>query len=119
VWIQIVSAFFVIGWNVVWTSLIMIFIKYVLRVPLRMTDAACKVGDYAVHREESYTFAYYNRQLIAHPDPDEKKDLETGIHGLIMGRALPEEARHTDAPRPSGDLGITATPAAVETKKDA
>ncbi|KAF2105094.1 ammonium transporter [Rhizodiscina lignyota] len=66
VWIQIVSALFVIGWNIVWTSLIMLFIKYVLRIPLRMTDEACKIGDFAVHQEESYTFAYYNRKEPHH-----------------------------------------------------
>jgi ammonium transporter, Amt family len=64
VWVQIVGALFVIGWNLVWTSLIMCFIKYVLRVPLRMSDDACRQGDMAIHREEPYTFAYYNRKLL-------------------------------------------------------
>jgi Amt family ammonium transporter len=128
VWIQIVSALFVIGWNVVWTSLIMIFIKYVLRVPLRMTDAACKIGDYAVHREESYTFAYYNRELLTRRAGG-TDDLEAGIHGIIMGRPMPEPAHHTGQTRPSGEivnLGPTATEGsstpekkAVESKKEA
>ena len=39
----------------------MIFIKYVCRVPLRMTDEMCEIGDYAIHGEEPYTFEYYNR----------------------------------------------------------
>ncbi|KAI9668115.1 MAG: hypothetical protein M1821_000935 [Bathelium mastoideum] len=109
VWVQIVSALFIIGWNIVWTSLIMLFIKYVLRVPLRMSDAACKIGDYAVHREESYTFAYYNRNLLS----DESRrgstnnDLETGVHGIIMGRAAPESPSHAGVPRASDDKGIT------------
>jgi ammonium transporter, Amt family len=94
VWIQIVSALFVIGWNLVWTSLIMIFIKYVLRVPLRMTDEACKIGDYAVHREESYTFAYYNRSLLNRRGAMGADDLEGGIHGIIMGRPMPEDPHH-------------------------
>lgn len=59
--LQIVGALFIIGWNVVWTSLIMCFIKYVCRVPLRMTDEMCEIGDYAIHGEEPYTFEYYNR----------------------------------------------------------
>jgi Amt family ammonium transporter len=121
-----VSALFVIGWNIVWTSLIMVFIKYVLRVPLRMTDAACEIGDYAVHREESYTFAYYNRDLLPRRGVE---DLEGGIHGLIMGRPLPEPAQHTGQPKRSGeirDIGTldeagSSTPEkkAVETKKEA
>ena len=39
----------------------MFFIKYVCRVPLRMTDEMCEIGDYAIHGEEPYTFEYYNR----------------------------------------------------------
>jgi Amt family ammonium transporter len=66
VWLQIVGALFIIGWNIVWTSLIMCFIKFVLRVPLRMTQAQMEVGDYAVHGEEPYTFAHYN---IKHDPP--------------------------------------------------
>jgi hypothetical protein len=118
-----VSAFFVIGWNVVWTSLIMLFIKYVCRIPLRMTDAACKIGDYAVHQEESYTFAYFNRSLIPRRGAGGEDELETGLHGIIMGRAMPEEAHHTG--RPSGDIGPNDdSPSAsarekVETKKEA
>lgn len=57
VWMQIVGALFVIGWNIVWTSLIMLFIKHVLRVPLRMTDAELEIGDDAAHGEAAYTFA--------------------------------------------------------------
>jgi len=39
VWVQIVGALFIIGWNIVWTSLILCFIKFVLRIPLRMSEA--------------------------------------------------------------------------------
>lgn len=46
------------------TSLIMCFIKYVCRVPLRMSDEMLEVGDYAIHGEEPYTFAHYNRSLM-------------------------------------------------------
>jgi ammonium transporter, Amt family len=34
----------------------MIFIKYVCRVPLRMTDEDCLIGDDAIHGESAYTF---------------------------------------------------------------
>jgi hypothetical protein len=46
---QLVGAFFVIGWNIVWTSLILLFIKYALRVPLRMSDEMLLIGDDAIH----------------------------------------------------------------------
>lgn len=100
---QIVSALFVIGWNMFWTSAIMLFIKYVLRVPLRMSDAACKIGDYAVHREESYTFAYFNRNLVPRRDGVVAGDLEHGVHGIIMGRPLPEDPKHLGHPQRSSD----------------
>lgn len=57
VWLQIVGALFIIGWNLVWTSLIMLFIKYVCRVPLRMTEEEMIIGDDAIHGEEAYCFS--------------------------------------------------------------
>lgn len=54
---QIAGACFVVGWNVVWTSLIMAFIKYVLRIPLRMSEEDLMLGDYACHGEEAYVFS--------------------------------------------------------------
>lgn len=57
VWLQIVGILFVIGWNVVWTSLIMCFIKYVCRVPLRMSEEEMLIGDDAIHGEEAYCFS--------------------------------------------------------------
>ncbi|KIJ43351.1 hypothetical protein M422DRAFT_169924, partial [Sphaerobolus stellatus SS14] len=38
VWVQIVGALFVIGWDGVWTAIILYFIKYVLRIPLQMSE---------------------------------------------------------------------------------
>jgi Amt family ammonium transporter len=38
------------------TSLILLFIKYVCRVPLRMTEEQLMVGDDAVHGEDAYAF---------------------------------------------------------------
>jgi hypothetical protein len=118
VWLQIVGALFVIGWNIVWTSLIMVFIRYVLRVPLRMSDAACKIGDYAVHLEVPYTFAYYNRRLLHEGERKgsaAKNDLESGIHGIIMGRSLPEDPHHIGHPQDGSSNGegvIVSTKAA-------
>jgi Amt family ammonium transporter len=89
VWLQIVGALFIIGWNIVWTSLIMLFIKYVMRIPLRMTDEQCMVGDYAVHEEESYTFAYYNRNLI---EPMPASGRHHDLEGMVVeGQAPPEK----------------------------
>ncbi|KAG2171690.1 hypothetical protein INT43_008070 [Umbelopsis isabellina] len=54
VWLQIVGALFIIGWNIVWTSLIMFLINLVL--PLRMTEDLLLIGDDAIHGEEAYAF---------------------------------------------------------------
>ena len=64
VWLQIVGALFIIGLNIVMTSLIMLFIKYVCRIPLRMTEEQLLVGDDAIHGEEAYVFDDGPRSLI-------------------------------------------------------
>lgn len=58
VWLQIVGALFIIGWNIVWTSLILLFIKYVLRIPLRMSEEQLAIGDDAIHGEVAYSFDF-------------------------------------------------------------
>ncbi|KAI9820038.1 MAG: ammonium transporter Amt2 [Pycnora praestabilis] len=68
VWVQLVGALFVIGWNLVWTTLIMLFIKYVLRVPLRMSEEQLIVGDYATHGEEPYVFGDHWLSNSYHPE---------------------------------------------------
>lgn len=49
---QIAGALFVIGWNVVVTSIICLAIRLV--VPLRMSEEKLEIGDDAVHGEEAY-----------------------------------------------------------------
>ncbi|XP_047071464.1 ammonium transporter 3 member 2 [Lolium rigidum] len=49
---QIAGALFVIGWNVVVTSIICVAIRFV--VPLRMSEEKLAIGDDAVHGEEAY-----------------------------------------------------------------
>lgn len=56
VWLQIVGALFIIGWNMVWVSIIMCFIKFVCRVDLRMSEDKLAIGDGAVHGELAYCF---------------------------------------------------------------
>jgi len=79
VWLQIVGALFIIGWNIVWTSLIMVFIQYVCRVDLRMTPEQLAIGDYAIHGEEPYTFAHYNRQHAIAGARIKHSDEESGV----------------------------------------
>ncbi|MQL71106.1 hypothetical protein Taro_003404 [Colocasia esculenta] len=52
---QLVAAAFVIGWNVVVTSIILLVIR--VFIPLRMSDEALVIGDDAIHGEEAYALA--------------------------------------------------------------
>jgi Amt family ammonium transporter len=49
---QIAGAAFIVGWNVVSTTLILLLLG--LLVPLRMSEAELLVGDDAAHGEEAY-----------------------------------------------------------------
>lgn len=50
---QLVGACFVIGWNVVVTSIILLVIR--VFIPLRMSQEQLMLGDDAIHGEEAYT----------------------------------------------------------------
>jgi len=101
VWIQIVGALFVIGWNIVWTSFTLMFIKYVCRVPLRMSEEKLLIGDDAVHGEEAYAFYGDGRRTLLHGDFERQSDdAETGIlHGTVLSSGTQEIA----AADPKGD----------------
>ena len=87
VWLQIVGALFIIGWDAVWTSLIMLFIKHVCRVPLRMSEEDMLLGDDAIHGEGAYCF--FDDMAGPTPESDNhvlegqkvENDLEAGIGG--------------------------------------
>ncbi|OCL09825.1 ammonium transporter mep1B [Glonium stellatum] len=89
VWLQIVGALFIIGWNLFWTSAIMLFIKYVLRIPLRMSEEHLLIGDDAIHGESAYTFGdgfslsgVSNTTTLHGHDPARKTtDIELGGDG--------------------------------------
>ncbi|MCU1489455.1 MAG: ammonium transporter, partial [Acidimicrobiaceae bacterium] len=50
--IQFLTACTIIVWDAVVTAILLLIIKYVLRVPLRYSDAELEEGDAAVHDEE-------------------------------------------------------------------
>jgi Amt family ammonium transporter len=52
--VQLLAALTIIVWDGVVTFLIWMFIKYVLRMKLRFSDAELEIGDVAVHGEEAY-----------------------------------------------------------------
>lgn len=49
---QIVGGGFIIGWNIVVTSIICVVIRFI--IPLRMPENELEIGDDAVHGEEAY-----------------------------------------------------------------
>ena len=83
--LQIVGALFIIGWNIFWTSAILLFIKYALRVPLRMTDEQLLVGDFAVHGEEPYVFGEPPNHL-GYTEGERGKIQNDVEAGVILGR---------------------------------
>lgn len=52
---QLVGASFIIGWNVVVTSIILLIIRVI--IPLRMSEEELKIGDDAAHGEAAYALA--------------------------------------------------------------
>lgn len=86
VWLQLVGALFIIGWNVVWTSLIMMFIKFVCRIPLRMSEEELLIGDDFTHGEEAYTFECNGHRSILNGDYQRRTDAGDGETGITMGR---------------------------------
>ena len=54
VWLQIVGALFIIGWNIFWTSTLLLGNKDVLRIPLCMLEEQLMIGDDALRGEQAY-----------------------------------------------------------------
>jgi Amt family ammonium transporter len=52
--VQLEAGLTVIIWDALVTAAILLFIKYVLRIKLRMDDATLEVGDVAIHGEEAF-----------------------------------------------------------------
>lgn len=97
VWLQIVGALFIIGWNLVWTSLIMMFIKYVLRVPLRMSEEELLLGDAGIHGEEAYCFHDDAVGLVPTMTQEDRaagmlRDIDAREHHTVLNGEDPELA---------------------------
>ena len=104
---QIVGALFVIGYNIFMTSLICVFIKYVCRVPLRMSEEHMEVGDDAVHGELAYAIFYDGQHSHVKGDLGRMPSEETGGMlsgtGVVMGRPVKREGGSDEE---SGSNGV-------------
>ncbi|PPQ80175.1 hypothetical protein CVT26_008412 [Gymnopilus dilepis] len=76
VWVQIVGALFIIGWDGVWTAIILYGIKYILRIPLQMTEEQLTIGDNAIHGEAAYVFGTEEEALL-HQDESSEEEKRT------------------------------------------
>jgi hypothetical protein len=71
---QVVGALFIVGWNIVVTSIIMNVIRLV--IPLRMSDEHLEIGDEAAHGEDAYALWGEGQTY------DESVHDESVMHGL-------------------------------------
>ncbi|KAI9114342.1 hypothetical protein K1719_014570 [Acacia pycnantha] len=63
---QIVGGLFIVGWNIVVTSIICVVINFI--IPLRMSDEELLIGDDAVHGEEAYALWGDGEKLSIYSD---------------------------------------------------
>jgi ammonium transporter, Amt family len=72
------------------TSVIMLFINFVLRVPLRMSEEVLLIGDDAVHGEDAYAFGDRRSHLYGDTGrhPGAPGDTEIGPMSVIQGETL-------------------------------
>ncbi|CZR64826.1 related to Ammonium transporter 3 member 1 [Phialocephala subalpina] len=109
VYIQIYGALFIIAWNIVWTSLIMMFIKYVCRIPLRMSDEQLELGDDAIHGEAAYVLGpceAHEHLLAGHyVKRSDTRPGELGMGGITLGHD-PHEMVSTEKGGPSTNNGV-------------
>ncbi|KAG8526198.1 uncharacterized protein KY384_000191 [Bacidia gigantensis] len=114
---QIAGACFVFGWNVVWTSLIMCFIKYVLRIPLRYDDETLEIGDFSMHGEEAYVFGEGSAGYVHHHLRGVEREgviLGQDTGGIVIAKTPGVEGIEKDSGSGSGSNGKDT----VEIKKD-
>lgn len=112
VWLQIVGALFIIALNIFTTSVILLFIKYVCRVPLRMSEEELLIGDDAIHGEEAYAFFYDGQRSHIHGDTGRSPTYGDGEMGFIMGQ-------HPNIGGPSGVLHDNGNEIGKEESKQA
>jgi len=105
VWKQFYGFLFIVGWDSVWTSLILLFIKYVCRIPLRMTEAELLAGDDMVHGEAAYVLGpceAHEHLLAGHYiKRSETGPGELGLGGVIAGQD-PHEISQATKDKSSG-----------------
>ncbi|KAK1286131.1 Ammonium transporter 3 member 1 [Acorus calamus] len=80
---QVVGAFFVIGWNIMATTIICLVVRLV--VPLRMSEEQLKIGDDAVHGEEAYALWGDGEKydLTKHGHGQDIEEMPSGVTQMV------------------------------------
>jgi ammonium transporter, Amt family len=80
--VQFLAALTIIVWDAIVTTAILFFIKYVLRMKLRLPDADLEIGDVAVHGEEAYpaeeTLSSLSLRAQAEASPTSEEPVKAG-----------------------------------------
>lgn len=92
------------------SSIIMNFIKYVLRIPLRMSEEVLLIGDDAIHGEEAYAL-FFESQRSHYPEdsgnsPSSDYNVELSISEMGMGQSM-EHHKNTASPH-DVEVGLPA-----------
>jgi hypothetical protein len=116
-WLQVVGFLFIIGWNIGWTAAILLVIKYVFRVPLRMTEEQLEAGDSAVHGEEPYAFYGDGSTILTDGDwPNEtlhRKHSSNAGKELMIDSPLKHDDSGSNSPLPTSTVDTLPQQVAV------
>lgn len=94
VYIQLNGGLFIIALNIVIMSIIMMFIKFVCRVPLRMSEAHLLIGDDIAHGEDAYCFGEPTPHLFGSHDRKHSGDLRVTATGCARKRFRAKNHHH-------------------------
>ena len=75
------------------TSVVLLFIQYVLRIPLRMSEEKLRIGDDAIHGEDAYAFGDLS-PMNPHAQPEFR---------VIQGQSPSTDSDDADAIQPIKD----------------
>jgi ammonium transporter, Amt family len=100
--VQFLAALTIIVWDGFVTAVILFFIKYVLRMNLRLTDAELLGGDVAVHGEEAYpseTLTHLSARASAEASPTTEEPVRTdSLRPAAAGPRGPRVRDHVHEP---------------------
>ena len=98
----------------------MCFIKYVLRIPLRLSEEQLAIGDYSMHGEEAYVFGEGSNAFVKHHLHGVDREgalVGQDEGGIIIGKAVEAQGK-TVVMSASGSGSGSGDGVTEEIKKD-